>query len=386
MPWATTSVMDERIRFVLRATGSGVNFSQLCRDFGISRPTGYLWLQRYRKVGSVKDLGEHSRRPHHLPSKTPLEYELRIIGLRLKYDWGAKKLRELLLRDDLDISEATINRILKRNGLIDKKDSHLHGTSRFERDCPNELWQMDFKGDYLLGGGRYIYPLSILDDHSRFVVGLYALTNQDTPSVYDSLIRTFETHGVPDAMLMDHGIPWWANSNDHGLTRLSVSLIKQGIKLYFSGVRHPQTQGKVERFHRTLEHAVRHKGRPKTVPGWRKLFDTFLEEYNHVRPHEALDMATPAQRYQPSQRVYNPHPRDWEYPSGAIIKRLNPQGSLDYKRHRYFVCHALCGELVQVEKIENKLLIKYRHMYIREINKETGKSISLLTPTLKTKV
>ncbi len=134
---------------------------------------------------------------------------------------------------------------------------------------------------------------------------------------------------------MDHGTPWWATSSGHGLTRLSVSLIKQGIRLYWSGVGHPQTQGKVERFHRTLKHAVRHHGRPQTLSEWENALHHFLKEYNHVRPHEALQMAVPAERYHPSPKQYNPQPSQWEYLQGAIVKRLNSQGCLDYHHRRY---------------------------------------------------
>ncbi len=164
------------------------------------------------------------------------------------------------------------------------------------------------------------------------------------------------------------------------MTRLSVRLINQGIKLYFCGIRHPQTQGKVERFHRTLEHAVRHHGRPSTLTEWSKLLEFFLNEYNHIRPHEALSMDTPNQHYQPSKKVYNPNPKTWEYPEGSIVERLNTRGWLGKSRTRYFVSEALAGQQVRVEQVEKKLIVSYRQMYVREIDIITGKSVSLLTP------
>jgi len=379
MPWKRVVVMEERIRFISLALQERVNFSRLCSDFGISRPTGYLWLNRYRASGSFASVVELSRRPYHVPNKTSEEHERQVIALRRQYGWGARKLRELLLRDSLDMKVATINRILKRNGLVKTKDSHRPALKRFERERPNELWQMDFKGDYSLTSGR-CYPLSILDDNSRFAIGLYALQRQDTDTVYNCLVQAFESCGVPDAMLMDHGIPWWGNSNHHGLTRLSVNLINQGIKLYFSGIRHPQTQGKVERFHKTLKDRVFHYGQPSTITGWKRLLEFVLDEYNNVRPHEALDMATPIERYQPSRKAYNPNPPQWEYPSGSIVKQLNTQGCLDFNGKRYFVCESLAEQKVRIEQIENKLIVSYRKMYIREIETETGKSKSLLTP------
>lgn len=379
MPWQSSSVMEERIKFVVCASQDDVNFSALCRDFGISRSTGYKWLKRYQATGSFADIKEHSRRPHTVPHRTPPEEEERVIILRLRYGWGGKKLRELLLQEDLDLNVTTINRILKRNGLINPKNGHSLAIKRFERSHPNELWQMDFKGEYRLNQ-KYCYPLSIIDDHSRFGLGLFALPGQNGSAVYSCLIRTFENFGIPEAMLMDHGTPWWSTTNNHGLTWLSVNLIKQGIKLYFSGIGHPQTQGKVERFHRTLAQAVRHQGRPMTFSGWKKLLNCFLDEYNHIRPHEALDMATPAERYQPSSKDYNPHPPEWEYPPGAIVRSLNTQGCLDYNQRRFFVCEALAEQKVRIEPVKNKLLVSFRNMYIREINIKTGRSTSLLTP------
>jgi hypothetical protein len=254
-----------------------------------------------------------------------------------------------------------------------------HATKRFEKKQPNELWQMDFKGEYHLGNGN-CYPLSILDDHSRFTVGLYGLPNQRGESVNDCLVRTFDKFGVPHAMLMDHGTPWWSSTNAQGLTWVTVKMIRQGIRIYLSGVGHPQTQGKVERFHRTLKQSVRHTGKPKTMEGWNSLLRNFREEYNHLRPHEALGMAVPASRYEPSRKFYNPNPPEWDYPEGSVVKRLNTQGCLEYDRKRYFVCEALAKENVRIEEIENRLLVSYRQMYIREIERETGKTRALLVP------
>jgi len=382
MPWDASSVMEERIKFVIRASQDSANMSALCREFGVSRPTGYLWLARYLGAGSVAGIFELTRRPHHSPRRTPEEQEGRIVALRREYGWGARKIRVLLLQEGMDLKVATINRILSRRSLIHVKDSHRPAVNRFEREHPNQLWQMDFKGDYPLRRGR-CYPLSILDDHSRFIVGLYALSGQDTATVSAYLISTFKRYGVPEAMLMDHGVPWWANANGHGLTRLSVSLIKQGIRLYFSGVRHPQTQGKVERFHRTLTDAVRHRGQPSTLPDFAREFKEIRRQYNYVRPHESLQMTVPSQHYQPSSKSYIPKPVPWEYPEGATLVRLNMKGGFYYRLRRHFVCEALAGEIVRLEEVDNKLLISYRHTYLREIDFNTGKSTTLLQEVTK---
>jgi hypothetical protein len=232
---------------------------------------------------------------------------------------------------------------------------------------------MDFKGQYSMDGGK-CYPLSILDDHSRYSVGLYGLSGPRGESVHVSLLNCFESHGIPDEMLMDHGTPWWSTTNGHGLTWFSVFLIKQGIGLTYSGYGHPQTQGKVERFHRTLKESVNHRGKPENLEGWQKLLHEFREEYNRLRPHEALNMEVPAKRYTSSSKTYNPCPREWEYAEGSVVERLNSQGSLQYDRKRHFVCEALAGERVRVEEIDKHLLISYRNIYIREIDLQSGKT------------
>jgi transposase InsO family protein len=283
----------------------------------------------------------------------------------------------LLAQRGLTVSESTINRILKREGLV--RIGEVTGTAsrRFERVRPNELWQMDFKGPYWLQSGRCI-PLSILDDHSRYAIGLFALDNQLTETVHQALVNRFERYGVPEAILVDHGIPWWGNSNEHGLTRLSVSLIRQGIRLCFSGLRHPQTQGKVERFHRTISEMVRHHGRPTSLSAWQTRFDDFRKEYNQLRPHEALGLDVPAARYRPCKRPYQPDPPEWEYSAGANVIRLNQQGMLPWRGQRFFVCEALAHERVQVTECQDKLLIRFRHTWIREVDPKNGRSATLI--------
>lgn len=380
MVWLTTNVMEQRIKFVSQALVKGVNFSELCREYVISRPTGYRWVNRYRECGSFVDLEEHSRRPHRSPKRTSLDLEERVLDLRDRHGWGARKLRVVLWRDEgIELPAVTIHRILRRCGKVNRKPGQGPSIQRFERSKSNQLWQMDFKGQYTMRAGK-CYPLSILDDHSRYSVGLYGLSNPQGKSVYTSILSCFETYGVPEEMLMDHGTPWWSTTNGHGLTWFSVFLIKQGIGLQYSGYGHPQTQGKVERFHRTLKESVAHRGRPESLGSWRKLLSEFREEYNRVRPHEALDMEVPANRYIPSSKAYNPHPREWEYPEGSVVERLNSQGSLKCHRRRHFVCEALAGERVRVEEIDQLLLISYRNVYIREIDLKSGKTRPLILP------
>ena len=379
MPWRVKDVMEQRMEFVIRAVQGREPLSGLCREYGISRPTGYLWTRRYREVGSVQGLGERSRRPQNSPGRTPSEMEERVVALRRQHGWGAKKLGVLLARERIPLKVVTVNRILKRRGLLVAEECHRPATQRFEREAPNQLWQMDFKGPWAVVEGQ-CYPLSILDDHSRYLVGLHALRGTEAAGVAYGLMRTFETYGVPEAMLMDHGTPWWSTTGAQGLTWLSVELIRQGIRLYYSGVRHPQTQGKVERLYRSLKHQIDRRGRPRTLAGSAHALAEFREEYNQVRPHEALGMDVPAQHYQPSRKAYDPQPRDWEYGEGKRVQRLNSQGCLDYEQHRYFVCEALAEQRVCVERIEVKLLVKYRHMWVREIDLRSGRTTAVVLP------
>ena len=377
MPWKVTNVLEQRISFVVRALHGRESMSALCREFGISRQTGYKWLKRYREIGGFAQLQGRSRRPHNSPNRTPPEIEERVIELRKHYGWGGKKLHVLLAREGIDLSIVTINRIISRNGLVAVKDSHRPATKRFERERPNELWQMDFKGQFRIQEG-HCYPLSILDDHSRFAVGLYALDHPRAVPVIECLTHTFEEYGVPQAMLIDHGSPWWSTTNTLGLTGVAVYLMKQGIHLYHSGVRHPQTQGKVERFHGTLQAYLDLRGKPSRLGDCRDAFSQFRYEYNHIRPHEGIGMAVPADRYGPSSKQYDPNPPPWEYPPGSLIERLNTQGCLDHCGRRYFVCEALASEPVRVQVVEGKLLVNYRDMYIREIDTETGRTSPVL--------
>ncbi len=380
MPWQECDVRSERIRFVARALEAGVHMSALCREFGISRQTGYKWRRRYLEVGSFQQLGELSRRPHHSPHRTPEWVEARVEALREATGWGGKKLGVLLAEEGISIAASTVDRILRRRGLVRTGERHRPAPRRFCRERPNELWQMDFKGQSRLESGGWCYPLSILDDHSRFAIGLRALPCPEGQRVQRSLVRCFERYGVPEAMLVDHGTPWWSNTNGHGLTRLGVFLLQQNVRLLYSGYGHPQTQGKVERFHRTLDEALEWQGRPQSLAGYGRAFQHFRQTYNERRPHEALALNVPAHRYRPSSRAYQPQPAAWEYPEGAEVHTLNSQGSLELPGTRLFVCHALAGEPVWCQRFQDRMLITYRHMHIREIDLATGRTTAVVRP------
>ncbi|MEP6918182.1 MAG: IS481 family transposase, partial [Acidobacteriota bacterium] len=346
MPWLETDVREQRIQFIVEATAADANLSALCRRYRISRKTGYKWLARYEAAGSLIGVAERSRRPTTSPCRTDASRTARVVALRRQYGWAGRKLRVLLAAEGLACSTATIDRIIRREGLVDPADSHRPARQRFARATPNELWQMDFKGQYPLSDGTWCFPLSVLDDHSRYAVGLFAMTNTSGAPVHLALRGCFERYGLPQAMLVDHGTPWWNASNGHGLTTFSVALLAQGIDLIYSGVRHPQTQGKVERFHRTLGRRLRQWGVPTEWAGFPPALDRFRVEYNEVRPHEATQLTPPATRYTASPRPYVADPAPWVYPPGLEVRRVDHTGCLSDAGGRDFANQALATHAV----------------------------------------
>jgi len=357
-------IQEQRVRFVVAASRQEKSMVALCQEFGISRPVGYEWLRRYRQ-GGVGAIAEHSRRPQQSPRRTPEALEQRVLGLRQRYpDWGARKLRVLLQREGIELARNTIHRILLRHDQVHAEDRHQLAVGHFERGAPNELWQMDFKGPKLWH--QRVGPLSVLDDHSRYIIVLRAVGSTHTERVREPLIDAFCTHGVPEGMLMDHGTPWWSVQSTGGMTKLSLWLMRQGIALHWSRVRHPQTQGKVERFHGELQRALaRRRVLVADVQVW---LDEFRWEHNNVRPHEALAMQTPASRWRPSPRRYDPNPPSWEYPPGAKVLKVDSQGKLTLAGENWKISNALAGEWVQVVRLESRLLVYYCTTLIREID------------------
>ncbi len=364
MAWKTMDVREQRVRFVVAAFRREQSFTVLCKQFGISRPTGYRWFRRYKR-GGVAEIAERSRRPQRVPRQTIPELEQRVVEVRQRYpDWGARKLQVELARHGVSLTHSTIHRILLRRDLVCQVDRHRPAVERFERASPNELWQMDFKGPKLWP--QAVGPLSVLDDHSRYVIALAALGTTRAELVREQLESAFMACGVPEAMLMDHGVPWWSWAGPQAATTgLALWLMKQGIRLHWSGIGHPQTQGKVERFHGELQRALEKRRFTGADPqGW---LDCYRWEHNHVRPHEALGMATPASRWRPSPRRYDPQPR-WQYPEGSWVLKVDCHGQLDIDNHKWKVGRALAGEWVRVVEVGERLQVYYCNTLIRELD------------------
>src|SRR5258708_1575340 len=238
MAWGARDVSERRMEFAIRGSSGKEEMKALCEEFEISRPTGYRWLERYRSCSQMQDLAEISRRPQHSPAETPAAIQQRVIELRQQYpDWGARKLVGLLEGEGIRRPRITAHRILLGQGLVPPADRHHPAVKRFEREAPNQLWQMDFKG--MCEARKPCLPLVLLDDHSRYLVGLFALQSTQAQPVCEKLTDTFQQYGIPEALLMDHGTPWWNTQSSAGWTWLTVWLMRQGIRLYLSGIRHP---------------------------------------------------------------------------------------------------------------------------------------------------
>jgi transposase InsO family protein len=373
--WKAEDMSEQRIKFAIRASSGKEEMKALCQEFEISRPTGYLWLKRYRECERIGELAELSRRPHLSPNQTGAEQEQRVLALRQQYpDWGARKLMELLKREQLELPRITVHRILLRNGLVRDRDRHRAATKRFQREAPNQLWQMDFKG--MPDKRKGCLPLVVIDDHSRYLLGLFATTSTQARPVQENLTTVFRRDGLPEAMLMDHGTPWWNMQSAAGWTWLTVWLMRQGIRLHLSGYRHPQTQGKIERCNGSLEAAMAKRPKP-AGQSWRSWLEAYRQEHNHVRPHEALQMDVPAQHWKPSPRTFQPQQQPWEYPDPINVRKVRENGGVSLRGQSYFVSRALIGQNVQLEYLKNRLLVWFCRTLVREFDLQTGMSYAV---------
>ncbi|WP_439684034.1 Integrase catalytic domain-containing protein [Cupriavidus oxalaticus] len=306
MPWSTRDIMSLRLEFIDLALQPGSNRRELCRRFQISPQTAYKWLSRHAQQGPA-GLADRSRRPQASPARTCAELEQRVIDLRRENPaWGGRKISRRLA--DMGYVEvpapSTVTAILRRHGLIDPATSARSTPwQRFEHAGPNELLQMDFKG-YVRNEHGVCHPLTLIDDHSRFNLCLAACDNEQARTVQERLIAVFKRYGLPRRITMDNGSPWGGDEDGLGYTRLTVWLMQLGIRVSHSRPYHPQTQGKDERFHRTLKAELLQHRRFVDNAEAQRAFDRYRTVYNHERPHEALDMEVPAKRYRMSTIPY----------------------------------------------------------------------------------
>jgi transposase InsO family protein len=344
MPFRECSTVSLRDEFCCLALEAGANRSELCRSYGISRKTGYKWLARYEAAG-VAGLHDRSRRPQSSPNQTPATMEADVLELRGKHPcWGGRKLKRVLERDGgKDVpSASTITEILRRNGKLDgPRAGEKRDFVRFEHPEPNDLWQMDFKGHFGLEQGR-CHPLTVLDDHSRYALEIGACSDEQTRTVQIRLERLFERHGLPRRILTDNGPPW-GTAGPERHTKLTVWLLDLDIGVSHGRPFHPQTQGKDERFHRTLKEEVIDRYSFSELAEAQAAFDAWRKVYNERRPHEAIAMAVPADRYRCSQRARPEKVAPPDYEPDVQVRKADEQGRISFKGRQIRSSKAFAG-------------------------------------------
>ena len=369
MPWNELNLMDNKLLFLADCLRNVMPFTHLCERYGISRKTGYKWLNRY-KESQEEGLKELSRRPHSHPFQTPYHIREKILALRTEtyITPGAKKIHRkltLLYPDVTPPSVTTIHKILTKAGLV-VPSRRKHRVPRSKSllkpsSEPNELWSVDFKGEFKLQNGKYCYPLTLMDDNSRYLLGCEGQKTVGHISTIKTFKRLFNEHGLPLRIRSDNGVPF-ASKTAGGLSTLSIWWIKLGISPERIKPGRPQQNGKHERMHRTLKATVS-KPVATSLKCMQDRFERFKDEYNNDRPHESLNQRTPAECYRPSQRELPRKLPDLIYPSYFEVKKVRPSGVIYWKGGQVYVSHLLDGELVGLEEVDNGIYDVYFSFY-----------------------
>lgn len=368
MPWQEQSKVSLRREFVQLARTGDIPFRQLCQRFGMSHTAGYALCRRVAEEGDA-GLEDRSRRPHTSPHQTLPDVVAAVVAVRDAHPtWGGRKIHHVLRAGGHPRVPApsTITDILRRAERISADPAGPVAWRRFEHEVPNALWQMDFMGHQALGPGR-VHPLSILDDHSRYGLCLQACSDQRLPTVQQALTTCFRRFGVPQRMLTDNGPPW-GTSGQGGITTLEAWLIRLGITVIHGAFAHPQTQGKIERWHRTIGADVFAITTPPftTYAAVQVAFDQFREDYNQLRPHAALDHAVPASRYRPSARSFPEHLPELTYAPDDLVRKVRSQGAVSFAGRSRFVSRGLIGQVVGIRPtaVDEVFEVRYGHVVI----------------------
>ena len=368
MPWKERTVMSERSKFVAQVLSGEESFSAVCRAYEISRKTGYKWLTRATSGGSREDL---PRAPFRSPNRTPAEMETAILAERDRHPaWGARKLQRVLVNNGYSSvpCKSTIENILKRNNRIEPEASAAATPfCRFERERPNELWQMDYKGNFSMLDGKRCYPLTMTDDHSRFCLCLHADTHFDYAAFLPVFTRVLEEYGLPSAILCDNGQPW--GDSHGGITPFDVWMMRLDVLPTHGRPFHPQTQGKEERFHRTMKRELLSRRPFENTEDAQRAFAAWRQEYNCERPHEALGLDVPAKHYKPSKRTLREADKPVEYDTGSRLRKVNCKGYLSIQQHRYYITEALMDEYVELADVgEDVVALRYGNFEFAQID------------------
>jgi len=375
MPWKECHVEDERLRFVARLL-DGEKMARLCAEFGISRKTGYKIFDRYKDVG-LQGLTDRSRRPYRHANQLPLVIETTIVRLKREYPhWGAPKIRERLRRRCPDVqcpAISTVHAVLDRHGLVKHRTRRRRTRLRTPLSQPagaNVLWCADYKGEFLLGNQRYCYPLTITDFASRYLLACEALSTTQERYAFGVFERAFQDYGLPHAIRTDNGVPFASAHALYGLSKLAVWWLRLGIRLERIAPGHPEQNGRHERMHLTLKTEATRPAATNVLQQQAR-FDTFVHRFNHERPHQALDMATPASRYTPSTRLYR-GVDEIEYPMHDWTAIITTCGRICYQRRKINVSQVFAGQKVGVKQTDEHIwLVSFMHYDLGYFDDET---------------
>ena len=376
MPWKECHAMDERLRFVARLL-DGEKMALVCEEFGISRKTGYKIFERYKDTG-IRGLTDRSRRPHRYANRLPVAIEKLIVRLKKEYpSWGAPKLRERLRGrwpDVLCPAISTVHAVLDRHGLVKRRSRRrrrrLTGTPLSWPATANRLWCADYKGEFMLGNRQYCYPLTITDFASRYLIACEALSTTKERYAFTVFERAFQEYGLPEAIRTDNGVPFASAHALYGLSKLAVWWLRLGIGLERIAPGHPEQNGRHERLHLTLKTEATRPAVANMLQQQAR-FDTFVHRFNHERPHQALDMHTPASRYQPSTRLYEGL-EELDYPGHDWTALITTCGRICYQTRKINVSQVFAGQKVGVKQVDDHIwLVTFMHYDLGYFDDET---------------
>jgi transposase InsO family protein len=359
MPWQEMRVMDQRVRFAGALVSDLYTMTELCAAYGISRKTGYKWAERYRREG-IDGLKDRSRAPGSCPHRTEPRCEEALVAERQKRPrWGPRKLLKLLEPQHPDWgwpAESTAGEILKRHGLVESRRCRPRRLPRskptVETAEPNDLWTADYKGEFRMGNRRLCYPLTVADQHSRYLLACDGRTSVARDGTRATFERLFAEYGLPSRILTDNGLPFAGPRSPRRLSRLSVWWIQLGIEPIVTQPGHPEQNGCHERMHRTLKDAT---ARPPAscMRTQQRAFDVFRAEYNEIRPHESLEMRPPATLYAPSARPYPKKTPQTEYPGHWEIRRVSRSGEFAWRGQMLYLTATLAGQNIGLHEIDD---------------------------------
>ncbi len=358
MPWKECQIVQERLRFIARLL-DGEKMAGLCREFGISRKTGYKIYNRYKDCG-IDGLTDRSRRPYRHANQLPMQIEKLIVNLKKEYPhWGAPKIRERLRRVYPDVhcpAISTVHAVLDRNGLVKRRKRRRYkaqGTALSRATAPNELWCADYKGEFMLTDRRYCFPLTVTDFASRYLITCDALSTTKEVYAFSVFERAFKDFGLPTAIRTDNGIPFACPNSLFGLSKLSVWWLRLGINIERIKPGHPEQNGRHERMHLTLKTEATRPASENFLQQQVR-FDEFIERYNQERPHQALDMKVPADLYTSSPRPYKGL-GDLDYPFHDWTATVTTCGRICYKRRKINLSTVFAGQKVGVKQVSDRI-------------------------------